>query len=405
MFRLAALSLTVFAPAAYTQPPPKPGGNARGASSQNAHVTMWGDYVNCTAPPTGFCADYTISDAQVLASLSGFTTHNSGVLINSTTNYYGSWWSSNVGTNQAVAATFCTSGAGASQTAEAKTYSGITFTTGTSDYTLGAQGISAKDMEDYCSAAGLHNTPPMIGTTFGGTTYTQAFSKEPSTKSREIITNMVGWAVDGVVIFSPYTGVGTLAPYDETLDTCGGHPANNRYHYHGFSPCLHGESGTLTGSAIPHSQIYGWAFDGFPIYGPYGYTDGKDASSTVVRVDSGYRCTVSGTACTTDAQRAVASNWAFDATTDTNTGKVDECGGRWTKTPEFPTGMYVYVLNVDTNGKPGFPGVPYCKHTKATGVMQSAAGAMSSDAFATKELASSLLLSFSFSIVMVLQAL
>ncbi|CAD7924218.1 unnamed protein product [Amoebophrya sp. A120] len=404
MSRIAVLLIAVLTPPAYAQPPPKPGGKAGGASSQNAHVTMWGDYANCTAPPMGFCADYAITDAQVVASLSGFTTHNSGVLNNSTANYYGSWWTTNVGTNQPIAATFCTSGAGASQTAEAKSYTGVTFTTGATDYTLAAQGIAAKDMEDYCSAAGSHNTPPMIGTT--SSSYTQVFSKQPSTKSREIITNMVGWAVDGVVIFSPYTGVGTLAPYDETLDTCGGHPANNRYHYHGFSPCLHGESGTLTGGSIPHSKIYGWAFDGFPIYGPYGYTDGNDVSSIIVRIDTGYKCTVSGLACTTDAQRAVASNWACDATTDTNTGRVDECGGRWTKTPEFPNGMYVYVLNVDTNGKPGFPGVPYCKHMKATGVMQSAAGvtAASSDAFATEKMAS-LVLSFFFGTVLLLQLL
>ena len=41
-------------------------------------------------------------------------------------------------------------------------------------------------------------------------------------------------------------------------------------------------------------------------------------------------------------------------------GHLDDCNGRWTKTPEFPNGMYIYVLNIGTNGKPEFPGVPYC---------------------------------------------
>ena len=43
------------------------------------------------------------------------------------------------------------------------------------------------------------------------------------------------------------------------------HPANSEYHYHGYTPCLHGEVFATSGTA--HSKIYGWAFDGFPIYG------------------------------------------------------------------------------------------------------------------------------------------
>ena len=37
-----------------------------------------------------------------------------------------------------------------------------------------------------------------------------------------------------------------------------------------------------------HSKILGIAFDGYPIYGPYGYSSEMDDSSTVIRVKPGY---------------------------------------------------------------------------------------------------------------------
>ena len=38
-----------------------------------------------------------------------------------------------------------------------------------------------------------------------------------------------------------------------------------------------------------HSPILGWAFDGNPIYGPYGYIDATNQSSGVRRIRSSYR--------------------------------------------------------------------------------------------------------------------
>ena len=37
-----------------------------------------------------------------------------------------------------------------------------------------------------------------------------------------------------------------------------------------------------------HSPILGWAFDGNPIYGPYGYRNSKNNSGGIVRQESGY---------------------------------------------------------------------------------------------------------------------
>jgi hypothetical protein len=50
------------------------------------------------------------------------------------------------------------------------------------------------------------------------------------------------------------------------LDSCWGHPYNKEYHYHGYSwKCLPNQ-----GSSRTHSPLYGYALDGFGIYGPRG---------------------------------------------------------------------------------------------------------------------------------------
>src|SRR5207253_1998482 len=38
-----------------------------------------------------------------------------------------------------------------------------------------------------------------------------------------------------------------------------------------------------------HSPILGWAFDGFPVYGPYGYSNPADAKSAVQRMKTGFQ--------------------------------------------------------------------------------------------------------------------
>jgi hypothetical protein len=51
------------------------------------------------------------------------------------------------------------------------------------------------------------------------------------------------------------------------LDRCCGHPGPGReYHYHKYPVCVNtpwDDDGTA------HSPIIGFAFDGFPVYGPY----------------------------------------------------------------------------------------------------------------------------------------
>ncbi len=104
---------------------------------------------------------------------------------------------------------------------------------------------------------------------------------------------------DGVWLRNAYYGE------QETFDSCFGHqPGNGEYHHHVQPVCLRaqlddnleavssGRTGTIyreKASGWRHSPILGWAFDGYPIYGPYGYSDARDASSPIARIGSSFR--------------------------------------------------------------------------------------------------------------------
>jgi YHYH protein len=51
------------------------------------------------------------------------------------------------------------------------------------------------------------------------------------------------------------------------MDFCCGHPSpDNQYHYHKYPICI---NSPWADDGTAHSPVIGWAFDGFPIYGPY----------------------------------------------------------------------------------------------------------------------------------------
>ena len=88
--------------------------------------------------------------------------------------------------------------------------------------------------------------------------------------------NQIGVYVNGVSIFNwqdgqSYNNAGVWVNdafafeiYD--LDICVGHSANGNYHHHSNPTCLGEQLGDDGSSASP---IYGFAADGYPIYGPY----------------------------------------------------------------------------------------------------------------------------------------
>jgi hypothetical protein len=78
---------------------------------------------------------------------------------------------------------------------------------------------------------------------------------------------MIGFALSGAAIFNGLDAGGRDAVAHEIQDTCNGHPERQgQYHYHGYSPCMSTSSETGT----QHSDLLGYALDGFGIYGLHG---------------------------------------------------------------------------------------------------------------------------------------
>ena len=124
----------------------------------------------------------------------------------------------------------------------------------------------------------------------------------------------IGVMISGAVLYNPFEGDnktpamannftitdanGITASF---VDKCAGHPTPNQgaYHYHGLSSCVTAKVDT-TGKP---SHVIGFALDGFPIYGD------RDIKG----------------------KQLTAKN-------------LDACNGILSATPEFPKGIYHYVL-------------------------------------------------------------
>lgn len=134
----------------------------------------------------------------------------------------------------------------------------------------------------------------------------------------------------------------------------------SRYHYHG-TPFPYLEDLGDDGSG--HSQLLGYAVDGFPIYYKYAYADPDDATSAITSLVSSYQLR---SGCR-PGDGVSAPDGGYDGTYVNDyeyvegIGDLDECNGRWSKTPEFPDGTYVYYITDE------FPSVPRCfKGTPST---------------------------------------
>ena len=80
----------------------------------------------------------------------------------------------------------------------------------------------------------------------------------------------IGMALNGVVFFNPFEmgGLNAIEGYSEVwLDSCCGHPEQRGvYHYHKYPSCV---KSPFRDDGKQHSPIIGFAFDGFPVHGPY----------------------------------------------------------------------------------------------------------------------------------------
>ncbi|MBL8167981.1 MAG: YHYH protein [Acidobacteria bacterium] len=208
----------------------------------------------------------------------------------------------------------------------------------------------------------------------------------------------------------------------QTFDKCFGHqPGNGQYHHHIHPICLRAQlddnlvkvNSGRTGvnyrektAPWKHSPILGWSFDGYPIYGPYGYGEPLNPNSTVRRLKPGFRLRSINQRTTLPnwalahhpgVSASLAANQAGPEISDTfplgryiedfefveGLGDLDQYNGRFAVTPEFPNGTYAYFVTINEDGSPAFPyviGLQY--YGNVTGSNNAAAPAAAQSFFA-----------------------
>ena len=133
---------------------------------------------------------------------------------------------------------------------------------------------------------------------------------------------------------------------------------NGAYHYHGMPELLVDFFGDNQGMTL-----VGWASDGFPVYARYGYSNTNDSNSTIKSLIPSYRLKLQP-----DSNRPMVltslAGGPGQGNTSPNTpiamgaftqdyeyveglGDLDQCNGRFGVTPEFPSGIYYYVVTDD----------------------------------------------------------
>lgn len=173
------------------------------------------------------------------------------------------------------------------------------------EYAVPTAGVRVPDASSAVAAA-----DPTVAQDYDFTITTNpVLADEPTSTS----LGTIGVMISGAALFNPYEGDGTTVATASNftvlndageevafLDTCNGHPTPmGSYHYHALPTCI---TAVVDEEGGP-SHVLGVAFDGFPIYGDRA---------------------LDGTQLTAD--------------------DLDECSGIFSATPEFPDGIYHYVL-------------------------------------------------------------
>jgi hypothetical protein len=165
------------------------------------------------------------------------------------------------------------------------------------------------------------------------------------------------------------------------FDCSKGHPAMGNYHHHQNPSAykldlnvisticdLYDADGLYSIDSTVHSPLIGYAYDGFPIYGAYGYKN-SDGTGGITRIKSGYQLrnitTRTVWADGTDVPDGPAVSTIYplgyfreDYEFVTHAGQtdyLDEHNGRFCVTPEYPNGIYCYFATVDANWNSAYP--------------------------------------------------
>lgn len=119
-----------------------------------------------------------------------------------------------------------------------------------------------------------------------------------------------------------------------------------QYSVSGYSSYLQSQFNDLGND---HSPIIGWAYDGNPIYGSYGYSNPLDKNSSIKRLIPGYTLNESNVP---NRPSSFSLGFFVDDYKFDNSGDLDAFNGRYCITPEFPNGVYAYFATskADTSG-------------------------------------------------------
>jgi hypothetical protein len=166
------------------------------------------------------------------------------------------------------------------------------------------------------------------------------------------------------------------------FDCAKGHPAMGNYHHHQnpsafdldlvqvSTVCnLYDADGLYIIDSTQHSPLLGFAYDGFPIYGAYGYLN-TNGTGGIVRMKSSYylrnitvRTHYADGSDVIDGP-AVSTTYPlgryredYEYIASANPDQLDEHNGRFCVTPEYPNGIYCYFCTVDEDWNSYYP---YC---------------------------------------------
>ncbi|MEN9699474.1 MAG: hypothetical protein RLZZ301_672 [Bacteroidota bacterium] len=165
------------------------------------------------------------------------------------------------------------------------------------------------------------------------------------------------------------------------FDCAKGHPAQGNYHHHQnpsaykldlqviSTVCdVYDADGLYVIDSLQHSPLIGYAYDGFPIYGAYGYKN-ADGTGGIERIKSGYQLRNINVrthwADGTDVADgpAVSSTYPLgyfreDYEFVAHPGQddyLDLSNGRFCVTPDYPNGSYCYFATVNANWNSAYP--------------------------------------------------
>lgn len=128
---------------------------------------------------------------------------------------------------------------------------------------------------------------------------------------------------------------------------------------------LYASDGLYVIDSTVHSPLLGYSFDGFPVYGPYGYAN-ADGTGGIKRIQSSYKLRnisvrthyYDGTDVTDGppvSSTYPLGHYREDYEYNASFGDLDEHNGRFCVTPEYPNGIYCYFATVDENWNSAFP--------------------------------------------------